>query len=88
MEALAITPDSHVVTIASGGCNVLSYLTADPAKIPAAVESIISLLGKISGDQEAVRRWMWLASFLNTYYFEFTRQNRVERAGRVELDVF
>ncbi|MFZ2997080.1 DUF3419 family protein [Sphingobium sp.] len=35
MEALAITPDCHVVTIASGGCNVLSYLTADPAKITA-----------------------------------------------------
>ncbi|WP_030541801.1 DUF3419 family protein [Sphingobium sp. DC-2] len=35
MEALAITPDSHVVTIASGGCNVLSYLTADPARITA-----------------------------------------------------
>ena len=35
MEALAITPDCHVVTIASGGCNVLSYLTANPAKITA-----------------------------------------------------
>ena len=35
MEALAITPDCHVVTIASGGCNVLSYLTADPEKITA-----------------------------------------------------
>lgn len=35
MEALAITPDSHVVTIASGGCNVLSYLTADPRQITA-----------------------------------------------------
>jgi S-adenosylmethionine-diacylglycerol 3-amino-3-carboxypropyl transferase len=35
MEALAITPDSHIVTIASGGCNVLSYLTADPASITA-----------------------------------------------------
>ncbi|MFB0875222.1 MULTISPECIES: DUF3419 family protein [unclassified Sphingobium] len=35
MEALAIAPDNHVVTIASGGCNVLSYLTADPAKITA-----------------------------------------------------
>ena len=30
MEALAITPDCHVVTIASGGCNILSYLVADP----------------------------------------------------------
>ncbi|HYZ48018.1 MAG TPA: DUF3419 family protein [Sphingomonas sp.] len=35
MEALAIAPDSRVVTIASGGCNVLSYLTADPASITA-----------------------------------------------------
>ena len=35
MEALAITPDCHIVTIASGGCNVLSYLTADPRRISA-----------------------------------------------------
>lgn len=35
MEALEITPDSHVVTIASGGCNVFSYLTANPRKITA-----------------------------------------------------
>lgn len=35
MEALAITPDSRVVTIASGGCNVMSYLIADPAHITA-----------------------------------------------------
>ena len=35
LEALALGPDSHVVAIASGGCNVLSYLTADPAHITA-----------------------------------------------------
>jgi len=35
MEALAITPDCHIATIASGGCNVLSYLTANPARITA-----------------------------------------------------
>jgi S-adenosylmethionine-diacylglycerol 3-amino-3-carboxypropyl transferase len=35
MEALAITPESRIVTIASGGCNVLSYLTAGPARITA-----------------------------------------------------
>lgn len=35
LEALAITPDCHVVTIASGGCNVLSYLTHDPRAITA-----------------------------------------------------
>jgi S-adenosylmethionine-diacylglycerol 3-amino-3-carboxypropyl transferase len=33
MEALAIRPDSRMVAIASGGCNVLSYLVADPAAI-------------------------------------------------------
>lgn len=35
LEALALGPDNHLVTIASGGCNVLSYLTADPARITA-----------------------------------------------------
>lgn len=35
MDALGIGPDDHVVTIASGGCNVLSYLTANPAAITA-----------------------------------------------------
>ncbi len=35
MQALNLGPDDHVVTIASGGCNALSYLTANPAKITA-----------------------------------------------------
>ena len=35
MEALALRPSDHVAAIASGGCNVLSYLTAGPAKISA-----------------------------------------------------
>jgi S-adenosylmethionine-diacylglycerol 3-amino-3-carboxypropyl transferase len=35
MAALEIAPDSRVVTIASGGCNALSYLVADPARITA-----------------------------------------------------
>jgi len=35
MAALAIQPTDHVVAIASGGCNILSYLTADPAQISA-----------------------------------------------------
>ena len=35
MEALELRPSDHVVAIASGGCNVLSYLAADPAKISA-----------------------------------------------------
>ena len=35
MEALQLAPDSRVMTIASGGCNVMSYLVADPAQITA-----------------------------------------------------
>ncbi len=35
MEALAIRPGDHIVAIASGGCNILSYLTADPGRITA-----------------------------------------------------
>jgi len=33
LEALAITPASRIVTIGSGGCNMMSYLTADPERI-------------------------------------------------------
>ena len=35
MEALAIQPGDHIVAIASGGCNVLSYLIGNPARITA-----------------------------------------------------
>ncbi len=35
LAAMEIGPHHHIVTIASGGCNVLSYLTASPAKITA-----------------------------------------------------
>jgi S-adenosylmethionine-diacylglycerol 3-amino-3-carboxypropyl transferase len=33
MEALEVNPESRVVAIASGGCNVMSYLTANPARV-------------------------------------------------------
>ena len=35
MDALELGPASRLVTIASGGCNVLSYLTADPMDVRA-----------------------------------------------------
>lgn len=35
MEALQLDSLDHVVTIASGGCNALSYLTAQPGKVTA-----------------------------------------------------
>lgn len=33
MQALDLKPGERVITIASGGCNALSYLTADPGQI-------------------------------------------------------
>jgi S-adenosylmethionine-diacylglycerol 3-amino-3-carboxypropyl transferase len=33
MEALELSPQSRMLTIASGGCNVMSYLVANPARI-------------------------------------------------------
>jgi S-adenosylmethionine-diacylglycerol 3-amino-3-carboxypropyl transferase len=35
MAALAIEPGNRIVTIASGGCNAMSYLLADPAHVEA-----------------------------------------------------
>jgi S-adenosylmethionine-diacylglycerol 3-amino-3-carboxypropyl transferase len=35
LRALALPPGARLITIASGGCNVLSYLIADPAAIVA-----------------------------------------------------
>lgn len=35
MDALALKADDHVVAIASGSCNILSYLTAAPVRISA-----------------------------------------------------
>ncbi len=35
LEALELSPSSRVIVIASGGCNVLSYLTAGPEQIVA-----------------------------------------------------
>ena len=35
MQAMAIQPHHHIVTISSGGCNALSYLTAGPNRVTA-----------------------------------------------------
>jgi S-adenosylmethionine-diacylglycerol 3-amino-3-carboxypropyl transferase len=35
LEALQIRPTDHVLAIGSGGCNLLNYLVADPARISA-----------------------------------------------------
>ena len=35
LKALQVKPTDHIITISSGGCNALSYLTASPKKITA-----------------------------------------------------
>ena len=35
LDAMQITPDCRIFTIASGGCNIMNYLTADPESITA-----------------------------------------------------
>lgn len=35
MAALGLAPDEHVICIASGGCNMMSYLTAGPGSVTA-----------------------------------------------------
>jgi len=48
MEALALGPDDNVVCIASGSCNLLSYLIASPATITAVDLSPVHVkLGKL-----------------------------------------
>ena len=53
-------------------------LNRDPAKIPAAVEEIARILHGVT-DYEILRRWNYLASFLNTFYWEFRLPDYEER---------
>ena len=48
MEAMQLGPQHRVIAIASGGCNVMSYVTADPEEIVAVdLNSAHVALGKI-----------------------------------------
>jgi len=65
MAALDIQPDNRIVTIASGSCNALSYLVADPAQVTAVdLNTAHVALGKLKyaavrylPDYEAFRRF-------------------------------
>ena len=62
LEALKLTADSRLVTIASGGCNVLSYLTAEPQSITAVdLNTAHIALGRLK--LEAARRLPDYAAF-------------------------
>ena len=49
-------------------------LTAEPAKIPAAVAEIVRIAAEVAADHDAARRWTYLASFLDAYCYEFLRR--------------
>jgi S-adenosylmethionine-diacylglycerol 3-amino-3-carboxypropyl transferase len=85
MKAMALESHHHVVAISSGGCNVLSYLTANPAKITAvdlspAHVALVKL--KIAGfknlpDWQSFYRFFGEAKSRENYvdYDEYLREN-------------
>lgn len=76
MEALEIQPDNHVVTIASGGCNVLSYLVADPARITAVdLNTAHVALGRLK--QASVRHLPGYAEF-RSFFAEADRTENLQ----------
>ena len=54
LAALAIDASCRIVTIASGGCNVLNYLAADPGEIVAVAPSRNAVLFCSSESDEAM----------------------------------
>jgi S-adenosylmethionine-diacylglycerol 3-amino-3-carboxypropyl transferase len=81
MEALAIQPDSRIITIASGSCNALSYLTADPAAIIAVDLNTAHLaLGKL---KIAAVRHLPDHTHLHRFFAEADHQSNVEAYRRL-----
>lgn len=74
MQAMDIQPGHHVVAITSGGCNVLSYLTADPARITA-VDLNQSHLNLLKLKQAAIRHLPSHADFSRLFAGTGSRLN-------------
>ena len=75
MEALDIKPDSRMVAIASGGCNVLSYLVADPEAITAVdLNTAHVALGKL---KLASARWLPDYSHFRRFFAEADRPSNL-----------
>ena len=85
MEALAITPDCHIVTIASGGCNALSYLTANPAAVTA-VDLNTAHVAFNRLKHEAVRHLPDYASFHRFFALADAKENL--RAYKIHIRPF
>ena len=61
-------------------------LNKTPEKIPAAVKEIAKIIPGIK-DYDALRRWCYLASFLNSFYWESTQFNSEKSGAKIKLDV-
>ncbi len=91
MAALEIEPAHHIVAIASGGCNVMSYLTADPARITA-VDLNVSHLALLDLKLKAARHlpshedfarfFADAASPLNPHLYELFIEPNLDPAAR------
>lgn len=76
LEALELDSDSRMVVIASGGCNMMSYLTAKPAHITAvdlnaahvALNRLKLAAAQHLGDHESFRRFFGPASDLTNVW--------------------
>ncbi|MEO0542485.1 MAG: DUF3419 family protein [Pseudomonadota bacterium] len=77
MEALKIQQNDHIVAIASGGCNVMSYLTQSPASIEAV---------DLSPAHIALNRMKYAAPVLLPDYDTFFQLfGKADVAGNAEL---
>lgn len=63
-----------------------AVLNRTPEKIPVAELQIAKIIGKLKAP-EALRRWCYLASFLNSFYYERRELNAQPRGGKINLDI-
>jgi len=63
----------------------LGMASYTPEKIPQAVKEIASIIPRLS-DYDVLRRWSYVASFLNAYYWEYRQSNPAISGERINLD--
>ena len=61
LEALELKPHHRLITIASGGCNVLNYLAAGPERIIAIDRSGSRTTGRSARNSWTFRRNSWFS---------------------------
>ena len=61
-------------------------LVKEPEKIAGAVQEIAKISAGIK-DAEALRRWIYLANYLNSYDWEFQHTRKAASAAKLNLDM-